>query len=229
MSRIVLGGWIPLSGSPDMIALGEAVHAFLATDRPGRPSDERRDHAAETLARWGVSALDPAHLLTMGERLFGHLEAVYPGLAAIRAEVPVFGRWAVQRLHGRVDLLLRDESRAVVIDHKSYPGAFDTWERKALDSAPQLRLYARAVRAATGCPTVETWVHMPIVGQLIRMESVGGGRAQPESGGFLRSVQELRVEVGGRDQCSRLIQQELEAEAPGRTPGRAGQPREVRP
>ena len=175
VSRIALGGRIPISGSPDMNALGEAVHAFLAVDRPDQTPDERRARAVETLARWSVGELTPDQLVEMGDRLFAHLATAYPGMA-VRAEVPVFGRQDGQRLHGRVDLLLRDESRAIVIDHKSFPGGFDAWEGKALATAPQLWSYGAVVRAATRCRTVETWVHMPVVGQLIWVGRVEDGQ-----------------------------------------------------
>ena len=170
LSRVRLGARIPLTGNPDMRLLGEAVHAFLAFDRPGQGEDERRGRAAQTLARWGVACIGPGHLVELSERLYAHLGSAFPELA-IRAEVPVLGRRNGQRLSGRIDLLLTGNDRAVVIDHKTYPGAFDSWERKALGYAPQLALYASIVREATGCADVETWVHMPIVGQLLRVRA----------------------------------------------------------
>ena len=174
VSRIELGGRIPITGSPDMAALGEAVHAFMAFDRPGQDPDERRDRAAATLARWGAGGLRPEHLVEMSDRLFAHIETAFPGMT-IRAEVPVFGRRDGQRLAGRIDLLLTNGARAVVIDHKSYPGAFDTWEARALGYAAQLALYASVVRGAADLAEVETWVHMPVVGQLIQVRAVVDG------------------------------------------------------
>ena len=174
VSRIELGSRIPITGSPDMTALGEAVHAFLAFDSPGQNPDERRSRAAETLARWGAGGLRPEHLVEMSDRLFAHLETAFPGMT-IRAEVPVFGRRDGQRLTGRIDLLLDNGAKAVVVDHKSYPDAFDTWEPKALGHAAQLALYAAVVREATGCADVETWVHMPVVSQLIQVRAVVEG------------------------------------------------------
>ena len=174
VSRIELGARIPIAGSPDMTALGEAVHAFLAFDRPGQDPDERRDRAAATLERWGTGGLRPEHLVEMSDRLFAHIETEFPGMT-ICAEVPVFGRRYGQRLAGRIDLLLTNGARAVVIDHKSYPGAFDTWEAMALGYAAQLALYASVVRGAAGSAEVETWVHMPVVGQLIQVRAVVEG------------------------------------------------------
>ncbi len=172
--RVELGARIPITGNPEMTALGEALHAFLAFDRPGQDPPERRDRAAETLARWGAGGLRPEHLVEMSDRLFVHLETAFPGMT-VRAEVPVFGRRDGQRLTGRIDLLLDNGAKAVVIDHKSYPGAFDTWEKKALGHAAQLALYAAVVGEAAGCADVETWVHLPLVGQLIQVRAAVEG------------------------------------------------------
>ena len=169
ISRIELGARIPISGSPDMTLLGEAVHAYLAFDRPGHDPDDRRNRAAETLARWGVGGLDPEHLIEMSNRLFTHIKTVFPDMT-IRTEVPVFGRWDGQRLNGRIDLLLNDDEKAVVIEHKSYPGAVETWEKKALEYGAQLALYASVIREATVCAEIEMWVHMPLVGQLLQVQ-----------------------------------------------------------
>ena len=170
VSRARLGGRIPFAGNPDMRLLGEAVHAFLAFDRPGQDARDRQERAVHTLARWGVSAIEPGHLVEMSDRLFNHLGRLFPEMEC-RTEVPVFGSKGGQRVEGRVDLLVSSGSKAVVIDHKTYPGAFDSWESRALGNAAQLALYAALVRAASGCETVETWVHMPIVGQLLRVQA----------------------------------------------------------
>ena len=168
LTRVELGSRIPISGDPDMALLGEAVHAFLAGDNLDIDPGIRKERARETLERWGVSGLLPDDLLRTGDRLFKYLKAEFPRMR-VRSEVPVFARRNGQRLHGRIDLLLNDDDRAIVIDHKSYPGAFATWEERALRYAPQLALYAGAVRDATACTEVQTWVHMPIVGQLIQV------------------------------------------------------------
>ncbi len=170
LTRAELGSRIPISGNPDMALLGEAVHAFIAGDSPHRDTGVRRERAAQTLARWGVSGLLPEGLVQMSDRLYRHLESEFPGMA-VRSEVPVFANRDGQRLNGRIDLLLTGEARAIVIDHKSYPGAFDTWEKKALEYAPQLALYASVIGDALDCTEVQTWVHLPVVGQLIQVRT----------------------------------------------------------
>ena len=170
LARIELGSRIPISGNPDMGLLGEAVHAFIAGDNLHTDPALRRERAVETLARWGVGGLVPDDLVRMSDRLYERLATEFPGMA-VRSEVPVFARRDGQRLNGRIDLLLTDESRAIVIDHKSYPGAFHTWEKKALGYAPQLALYASAIGDALDCAEVQTWVHLPVVGQLIEVRA----------------------------------------------------------
>ena len=170
VSRVALGARIPLVGSPDMGMLGDAIHAFLAFDRPSQAAQERRERAERTLSRWMVRGLAAESLVEMSDRLFGHLSAAFPDMRT-RAEVPVFARRGGQRIGGRVDLLLTGDAKAVIIDHKSYPGAFKTWEDRALGHGAQLALYAAAVRAATACVEVRTWVHMPVVGQLIEIDA----------------------------------------------------------
>ena len=167
-SRVQLGGRIPISGSPDMNHLGEAVHAFLALDRPVHPPEARRVRASETLERWGIEVVEPDSMLTMSSRLFAYLRSNYPDMT-IRTEVPVFAKRNGQRLNGRIDLLLTGENRALIIDHKSYPGAYETWEEKAISYGGQLAAYASIVREVTSSAKVETWVHMPIVGQLLQI------------------------------------------------------------
>lgn len=169
-SRVQLGTRIPISGSPDMALLGEAIHAFLAFDRPGQAPGDRQHRACETLKRWSVPNLDPDHLIEMSNRLFTHLDTAFPDME-VRAEVPVFAKRNGQRLSGRIDLLLTGSAQAIIIDHKSYPGAYKTWEARALGYGAQLALYAEVIREAAACPEVQTWVHMPVVGQLIEVKT----------------------------------------------------------
>jgi len=57
-------------------------------------------------------------------------------------ELPVFSRIGDQRASGRVDLLLETAEGFVIIDHKTFPGASDTWVEKASEYAPQLALHS---------------------------------------------------------------------------------------
>ena len=57
----------------------------------------------------------------------------------------------------------------VIVDHKTHPAEFDA-ERYAASCAPQLRLYRRAVEAATGKPVKQTIIHLPMIGRCYEVE-----------------------------------------------------------
>ncbi len=120
------------------------------------------------LKRWAVSALQPDALLLASDRLQGHLKSAFAGMR-VRTEVPVHGRLGLQRVSGRIDLFLASDTEAILVDHKTYPGAYDTWLPKAHSYAPQLELYRELVERATGRPVSSCWVHMPVIGKLIEV------------------------------------------------------------
>ena len=78
LEAVRLGDRIALPGSPDLQALGEALHGLFAADDPGAPRSERLEIARGLLARWGVPQLDPAAALTASERLRAFVTARYP-------------------------------------------------------------------------------------------------------------------------------------------------------
>ena len=89
----------------------------------------------------------------------------------IIAEVPVFAKRGGQRLNGRIDLLLTGDRQ---IHHKrstkSYPCAYETWEEKRSVMAGSLRPTLQSCNKAAELELeVETWEHVPVVGQLIRI------------------------------------------------------------
>jgi hypothetical protein len=59
LETVRLGERIALPGSPDLQALGEALHGLFAADDPSAPRAERLDLARGLLDRWGVPQLDP--------------------------------------------------------------------------------------------------------------------------------------------------------------------------
>ena len=56
----------------------------------------------------------------------------------------------------------------VIIDHKSYPGQDS--EERATKYAPQLRAYKEAVEKATGKPVIDTLLHLPVSGLILRIQ-----------------------------------------------------------
>ncbi|RKQ16707.1 hypothetical protein [Ureibacillus endophyticus] len=52
--------------------------------------------------------------------------------------------------------------------HKTFPGREDLWVDRALSHLPQLQIYAHALEVASEKPVLEAWIHMPIVGSMVK-------------------------------------------------------------
>ena len=166
---IKIGDRLPITGSPDMSFLGEAVHGFLAADHADRSLAKRRTMASDILARWGVSgAMQPASLIEASDRFEQFVADRWPQARQHR-ELPVLSRVGEQCASGRIDLLLENEDGFVIFDHKTFPGAPEAWVEKVQEFAPQLGLYRQMVTRATDKPVQACFIHMPIVGAIVRI------------------------------------------------------------
>lgn len=154
----------------DPSALGSAVHGFFAADVPGLDDDDRAELATRLLSSWDVlTAIDPASLLDMSARLWAWLERRWPG-ARVRREWPIEHRRAGGTVvRGIADLVVETGTATVVLDHKvlalDEPAALN----EAAGYAGQLRVYAEALVAAGAPPGVETWIHLPLSGLVVRV------------------------------------------------------------
>ena len=159
-----------LSGHPDMALVGDAVHAFLAWDRPSREQSVREQKAAEILARFGVKAyLDAKELVSASTAFHAALDQTWPG-ARLYREWPVELRLPDRSVvRGSVDLVVETKSGFFIVDHKSFPGSEKDAMNRAVGHAGQLELYARAVHAATGKPVLGTFIHLPLLGQWVEV------------------------------------------------------------
>lgn len=166
--RVQLGPRLPFSGTPDMLQLGEAVHAVFAADILDGPDAARLQRAGAILDRWGIHEVSTSDVLAAHDRLNSHLRMTWPK-GELRREIPVFARIEGQLISGRIDLLVENHDGLAVIDHKSFPGSRDQWDARAVGYGPQLELYGRALTAATGAPCDRLYIHMPIVGVLLRV------------------------------------------------------------
>ena len=75
-----------------------------------------------------------------------------------------------QKSSGWIDLLVETPDGYVIIDHKGFPGSHEDSERKALEYGPQLARYKEAVEKATGRPVLKTFIHMPVVGNMLEVK-----------------------------------------------------------
>lgn len=171
--RVNLGPRLKIDGATDMAALGEALHAVLAYDDPARVADQRLADAEAILRRWGVQALSASDAVEACTRLQGWLSVRWPEGQVLR-EAPIRALVGDQIVQGRIDLLVRHTGGSAVLDHKSFPGALDKWEAHAIGHAPQVGLYGQAVTVAAGSNCDELWIHMPVVGALLRVERTTG-------------------------------------------------------
>lgn len=173
IERVKLGPRIPFTGSPDMRMLGEAIHAIVAADSGDEPPEVRLERAQAILGRWGVHQIAASDAVAACDRLWSEIAKRWPD-AVLHRECPVSARIGNQLVRGRIDLLVERLEGFAIVDHKSFPGGPDSWEGRAIVHGAQLDLYAEALARARPSAASELWVHLPIVGALLRMERVGG-------------------------------------------------------
>jgi ATP-dependent exoDNAse (exonuclease V) beta subunit len=166
---IKLGERLNLTGAPDMALVGDCVHAFLAVDRSDLAQGDRQQLAARTLKNWAIDALTDKDLVEAADRLYGFIQSNFPD-ANVHRELPVAGRIGLRRVNGSIDMLVESPNGFIVIDHKTFPGRYDQWEGKALSHRAQLALYSYLVERATGKNVLATYIHMPVVGAIIKID-----------------------------------------------------------
>lgn len=173
VERVKLGPRIPFLGSADMRILGEAMHAIIAADHGDAQWDMRLGRAQAILDRWGIHQIAAENALCACDRLWAEAARRWPD-AVLHRECPVSARVGYQLIRGRIDLLVERPDGFTIVDHKSFPGAPDSWEARAIVHGAQLDLYAEALAKVRPGAASELWVHMPVVGALLRIERVGG-------------------------------------------------------
>ena len=162
------GERLVLRGNPEMQRVGEAIHGFLAADRPTLAGAERRAIARGLLQRWGVAfALEADDLVRASDRLHQWVEARFPG-AVWHREWPLLHRQPSGTIvRGTADLVIEHAAGFAVIDHKSFPGTVEQAAVRALAFAGQLAAYAAAVTAATRRPVTGCFVHLPVLAAVV--------------------------------------------------------------
>ena len=147
--------------------LGNAFHNFIALN----PQTDRREIAERLLKNWTVDGgVTPETLSDCADNLYRWIARTYPD-AKIDCEVPMTYHDENGTLYqGFIDMLLELPDRSfVIIDHKTHPAEFDA-ERYAAGCAGQLRLYKKAVEAATGREVRQTIIHLPNLGMCFLVE-----------------------------------------------------------
>jgi ATP-dependent helicase/nuclease subunit A len=184
---VTVGQRLPLGSErpSDWSRVGDALHAFLAADRPELTPRQRLERAQRSLAAFQLeSMLEPFALLRSGDQLRAWIDASWP-TARWHRELPIAGlvetSEGCRRIEGSIDLLLETSDGVVLIDHKSYPGRRDTWPDRALAYAPQLAAYARALQMA-GKNVSSQWISFAVTGGAVRVNTRQPSRAASGDG-----------------------------------------------
>jgi ATP-dependent helicase/nuclease subunit A len=162
------GKRLALAGKPEMDAIGNALHAFFAADQSTRPLAERRAMLQHILAGHGVAAnLSEDAVLEQSAAFSRWISETYKPIATYR-EWPLQMQVNGHFINGIADLVLETEQGLVVIDHKSYPGARETWQAKVNEFRGQLACYQQVLEAATGKRVIELAIHFVVAGAVVR-------------------------------------------------------------
>lgn len=165
-----IGERIALKAGTDVTALGNAIHACIATafTDPGVPFDEAR--AASILDGFQLKgAIEPSAVVRQIAALEAWISTRWPGCRR-HAEIPIESILpSGQVMHGRIDLLLETTDGWVLLDHKANPAPRDRWDQVADEHGGQLSVYADALARATGRSVVEAWIVLPVAAGAIQV------------------------------------------------------------
>ena len=174
---VSLGGAMPIDAKvAEYDVLGDAVHAFLASDVDGLTGEERLERARRLLASAGlVGVVRPDALVEASDRLRLFIEQRWPG-AVWHREVGIDARvdsaHGARRVAGIIDLLLETADGYVMFDHKTFPGRSEAaWRAKVVEFLPQFGAYAAAIRKRGDCEVLAAWVHLPVGGGMVKVEA----------------------------------------------------------
>ncbi|MBE2251382.1 MAG: UvrD-helicase domain-containing protein [Myxococcus sp.] len=161
-----------VTGEVDMNEVGQAVHGFLAVDRPELTVDERKTLARESLAQWGQSgAVRPDLLVKASDALHRWAAGLAP-TARWHRELPVSQVLEDEsQLRGVADLVLEDDAGFWLVDHKSFPGDEAKGVEKARGFKGQLDAYARALEVALAKPCRGRFIHLAVLGRVVELVS----------------------------------------------------------
>ncbi|MDB4944552.1 MAG: UvrD/REP helicase [Labilithrix sp.] len=170
-----LPGALAITGKVEAFdVLGDAVHAFLASDVPGLSPGERLTRATRILAGAAMSAhVQPAELLAASDRLVAFVAARWPS-AVWHREVSIDARVVTaagpRQVGGIIDLLLETPDGFVIVDHKTFPGTGAAALRAKVTSfLPQLAAYREAVAWGGARKVTSSWVHLPAAGAMVEV------------------------------------------------------------
>ncbi|GAB6061185.1 UvrD-helicase domain-containing protein [Desulfonatronum parangueonense] len=166
------GPRIPVAGEPDVNAMGEAVHGFLAQDNPVQDAETRGAKAGEICKRWNVVGIAPEDIVAASDRLIAHLTSRFGQGEALREHpmhLKVQSGSGNQTASGWIDLVWQTPDGYVIVDHKTYLGKLDTVRQHCTAFVPQLNVYADCLQKALGENPLALLVHLPMIGIMVEI------------------------------------------------------------
>ena len=162
-----IGDGFELKGDPNRGHLGDAIHGFFGADQEGLEESERLSIAQGLLERFGVEeSLSSGDLVKAGDALNAWVKQCWPD-AKWHRELPMMYKLdSGSAVRGICDLALETNDGWVVIDHKSRKTAEGVEEYAA-----QLKAYADGIAKATGQKILRCWIHLPLAGLIVPVES----------------------------------------------------------
>ena len=162
---------VPVSGSPDPVALGTAVHGVMAAllARPGDPQAEFT--VGRILHAFGVNAaLDCQQLIATANALESWLDCRWSGYKKL-CEQPFEVRKDDTRVYrGQLDLVLISLNRVVVIDFKAILSSERSHAELANRYAGQLKAYRTAIASTELRAQPEAWLLLPLQGVALQVK-----------------------------------------------------------
>jgi ATP-dependent helicase/nuclease subunit A len=174
---VALPGAMPLDGKvAESSVLGDAVHAFFATDVEGLTPEERVARARRLLAGAALlGVVRPDALVEASDRLLAFVAARWPGATwhrEVAIEACVESAHGERRVAGIIDLLLETAEGLVIVDHKTFPGKGEAaWRKRVTEFLPQFAAYAAALRSIGGRAVIGGWVHLPAGGGMVEIKA----------------------------------------------------------
>jgi len=164
-----IGETIKVHRGIEMNLLGEAVHRFLAADDSCREVDGRRCMADRLLNRWSPdSGLSVDQLMAISDSFHQWVSESWPNGRLLK-EWPVRLKEGNRVAHGWIDALIETDDGYVLVDHKTIGADIEVCMDRVKEYAGQLALYSRAIQAATGKPVLDSLIHLPLQGSMVRV------------------------------------------------------------
>ncbi len=166
-----LGGRVAVHGD-DMTPIGSALHRIIAAELVNPNRDDAIERARAVLKGFDVDACVAAEAAVDCARRFVAFVSARFRPIRILAELPLAQTLANgQTLRGWIDALVETADGWIVIDHKSSPRPKSEWTREALAHSGQIEQYRSMLAAANVRLAPSAWIHFPVSGGMIRIDS----------------------------------------------------------